>query len=621
MKILFTHYGSFSSNSMNHIGPFAAEMRNLGHKTAIALPELDPSYQYYRFPQVPTFSFEDILANPNRFEQEPPDIIHVWTPREVVRHFCEELWQLVSSRMIIHLEDDEWAVHQYAHPAEKEALTTIDPDHAQVFLEIADGYTVIMESLKDRLPPSKPVHCLHPGFEGSKNGTKNIAPISKKALGIPKDYKVITYPGGASKANSSDLTDLYNAVAILNQQGTPCILLKTGFPDLQLRKKMKSGVETWIRDLGFVSRDLVWQFIELADVVVQPGRINEYNQHRLPSKLPDYLCMGKPLVTTSANLGNYLEDGENALLLKTSTPEEIAARCQELFSNKDLAKHISELGMEFGEKWFNITQNTLELESFYESVLTHQRHMLSQAPGNQLEKVIHVLEDELQVISKPSVTTLRYRKYIESFKRKKANSQKKDHLDSGRPIEFQIYFPNEPAQMENCSLRKWYHAGSQEDWTIPFTPPQDLEWMRIDPGQFPGTYYLKKWALLNEDHQTLFEWNEAPNDPQQLQLTGATLGPVSEKGQEISSLTHDPQLLFANLPKIDTSKVCWINIQFYATEIESSIIRSRLKVRTNNLKETSDWMRTQNTIDSVLRKIQRRRSPVVRFLDSIRGKI
>ena len=383
---------------------------------------------------------------------------------------------------------------------------------------------------------------------------------------------------------------------------------------------MKSGVETWIRDLGFVSRDLVWEFIQMADVVVQPGRINAYNQRRLPSKLPDYLCAGKPLVTTSANLGNYLEDGENALLLKTSTPEEIAARCQELFSDENLSRHISQSGREFGEEWFNTTQNTLGLESFYESVLAQPRTPFSKAPGDQIGKVIHVLEDELRDISKPSKTTLRYRKYIKSIRRKRANSHEKDPLDSSNPVEFQIYFPNEPAQMENCSLRRWYETGSQQDWMIPFAPPKDLEWIRIDPGQFPGTYYLKKWAFLDKDLQILFEWNESASDELQLQLTGATLGPVTEKGQEIWSLTHDPQLLFANLPEIEINKMRWMQIQFLATEIEAPI-RTRLKLRKNNIEDKADWMRTQTSIDSILRKIQRRSSPVLRIFDKIRRKI
>ena len=58
----------------------------------------------------------------------------------------------------------------------------------------------------------------------------------------------------------------------------------------------------------------MWRLIELADIVVQPGRQNDYNEYRLPSKLPDFLCIGKPLVTSTTNLGRKLEDGEEALL-------------------------------------------------------------------------------------------------------------------------------------------------------------------------------------------------------------------------------------------------------------------------------------------------------------------
>ena len=622
MNILFVHHGSFSANSMNHIGPFAAELRKLGHNSIITLPELDPSFKFFPYPQVPVYSYDDFLQNPSRFGTEPPDIVHAWTPREVVRQFCENLWQMVPARIIVHLEDDEWAVDQHIHPNEREILARTDHSHGPVFLEIADAYTVIMESLEKELHSSKPVHCLHPGWEGPKNGKNNNVRISKHSLGIPQEYKVITYPGSASKANSEDLLDLFQAVNLLNQHGTPCMLLKTGFPDLAIRNKLKADAQNWIRDLGFVPREHVWKFIELADVVVQPGRINEYNQHRLPSKLPDYLCSGKPLVTTSANLGKYLEDGNHALLLKHSTPEEITARCQELFSNQALANQIAESGRQFGEQWFNTTRNTSNLESFYETVLGTPQDQLSRAPGNQIGKLVHVLQEELKDISPPTSQTLRYRSYIKSVA-KNASTNSKSGLNgqSALEVEFHIYYPNEPEQLEISSLRRWYKPRQPQQWLIPFSPPQDLEWIRMDPGQFPGTFYLKSWAFLDAHRNPLFRWEPGSDKSISCQLTGATLGPVTEEGQEIWSLTHDPQILFANLPAIDNERVRWMSLEFSASEIESPL-RTPLRLkRKQNFEKDENWQETLFTIESLLRNLERRRSPVVRFFDRLRQKI
>ncbi|MCZ6673258.1 MAG: glycosyltransferase, partial [Verrucomicrobia bacterium] len=335
MKILFVHHSTFSANSMNHIGPFAAELKRQGHEVAIALPELDPSFRFFPYPQVPAFSYEDILENPNRFEGEPHQIVHAWTPREIVRQFCEKLWQKVDARLIIHLEDDESAILERTQMRPGEEAHRTDPLQGPMFLEVADAITVIVENLSKFAPEGKPAHHLFPGFEAGP-ALKNTEPIlNKSTFGIPDEFKVITYPGAASGANAEDLIDLFKAIHLLNEHGTPCLLIKTGFPDPGIRNALPKGADSWIRDIGFLPRENMWRLIELADIVVQPGRINDYNQSRLPSKLPDFLCLGKPVVTSAANLGQQLIDGEQALLLNSSTAEEIAGRCQELFSNRE----------------------------------------------------------------------------------------------------------------------------------------------------------------------------------------------------------------------------------------------------------------------------------------------
>ena len=43
-------------------------------------------------------------------------------------------------------------------------------------------------------------------------------------------------------------------------------------------------------DLGFVSRDRLWDLLAAADVFVQPGGPSPFNDYRFPSKLPDFLA-------------------------------------------------------------------------------------------------------------------------------------------------------------------------------------------------------------------------------------------------------------------------------------------------------------------------------------------
>ena len=112
MNILFVHHGAISANSMNHIGPFADELDKQGHAAIIAVPELDPTLKFFPYPRVKLLSFDELLKSPNRFDEAPPDLVHAWTPREIVRQFCEQLWQRIQARWVIHLEDDESAVRE-----------------------------------------------------------------------------------------------------------------------------------------------------------------------------------------------------------------------------------------------------------------------------------------------------------------------------------------------------------------------------------------------------------------------------------------------------------------------------------------------------------------------------
>ena len=621
MKILFVHHGTFAANSMNHIGPFANELKKQGHEIVVTLPELDPTFKVFPYPLVPAFAYDEILENPYRFEGEGPDIVHAWTPREVVRQFCEKLWERIEARFLIHLEDDEGAIQEQFPGGDTQISSRTSPLHGRRFLESADAFTVIIESLLDSVPANKPSHCLLPGFDKLAAENNREPPYTKSDFGIPEDYHLITYPGGASGPNSQDLADLFEAVHLLNEYGTPCLLLKTGFPDPLIRNALPKGAENWIRDLGYLSRDQVWRLVELADITVQPGRINDYNEKRLPSKLLDFFCFAKPVITSAANLGHRIEDGRQALLLKTSNAEEIAARCQELFSNPELASKIALEGQKAGQSWFDLTHNIIGLLLFYEEILKSPSEQLRHPAGDQINSAIDSLEEELGRIVPPSDEALSTRAYLKAVRDEVKESEQTESISTPVPIELQVFYPNHSSKLELSSLRRWYARGDPHTGTFPFSPPQTLDWIRIDPGQYPGTYVLKSWAVLDAIQNVLYEWTPKQNLTNYCQLNGATAGPVTPRGQEIWCLTHDPQLLFAPLPEVDTEKVRWFKIEFSADEVESPRTK-KLKLRSRPVSEKKPDSEIQiEKIDQLLKTLERRRSPVLRLIDRIQKKI
>ena len=603
---------------MNHIGPFAAELKKLGHDVAITLPELDATFSFFPHLDVPVYSYEDVLENPMRFNRRGPDIVHVWTPREVVRQFYEKLKQTIDARCIIHLEDNEDAIRCDSSTNKTGLLSRTDPLHGLWFLEIADAFTIIIESLSKNLPEGKPIHILEPGFD-SRAAKKNQEPtFNKNTFGIPEAFKIITYPGGASGPNKEDLCDLYTAVHLLNEHGTPTILLKTGFPDPDVRKSIPAGANQWIRDVGYLPRDQVWRLIEMADVVVQPGRINEYNEYRLPSKLPDFLCLGRPLVTTRANLGEKLIHRKQALLLEDSNPEEIAACCQELFSNLELAKTIAKAGQIIGHEWFDLSKNTSHLEKFYQETIALPKNTLATSSGNQIESAAKALEEELSTIKKPSKEALQIGDYLSNVRSTQDNAKETKKQAPQIQLEMQVYYPQELEKLELGSLRYWYSAQKRHICLIPFSPPQSMEWLRLDLGQYPGTYLLKSWSLLKANQDPVFEWKPGEESQVTCQVNGVSLGAINDDGQEFWSLTHDPQLLFAPLPEIEIEHIQWLRVEILATEIESPLSNKLTLKRRPKTLEEKNAKRLNEKIDFLLETLEQRRSPLLRFIHRLK---
>ncbi|MCB1120687.1 MAG: glycosyltransferase [Verrucomicrobiae bacterium] len=619
MNILFVHHGAISANSMNHISPFAEELRQMDHEVVIAVPEFDPTFVYFPYSQLTLLPYETILEKPHCFQGEPPDIVHAWTPREIVRRFCEQLWQKIDAHWIIHLEDDEVAVRQSAeHLTEEDLLHRTDPLHGPWFINQADAFTVILEDLQKNLPKNKPVLTLYPGFDLRAAKRNPEKPLSKADFAIPEEFKVITYPGASSGVNAEDLQDLYKAVDLLNQHGTPVILLKTGIPDTKLRQNIPENANTWIRDVGFFLRNQLWRLVELADIVVQPGRINPYNENRLPSKIPDFLCLGKPLVTTMANVGSHLQDGENALLLKTSSPEEIAARCQELFSKPQFAEKIAKKGQEIGLEWFNLSKNTKALLAFYEEILARPCHPHAIARGSQIEIALESFERKLTKIKTPDRETEELQDYLLNYRKHPVEKESAASPIPPAQIECQVFYPHEPTFMDPASLRRWYVKGPMRRFLFPFTPNHEMEWVRIDPGQFPGTYMIKNWSILNAAQEPLFQWTPDSTKSVTCQPHGATLGPSTAEGIEIWSLTHDPQLLFAPLPPIRRDEIRWFQIEMRATEIESPLTKKLKLKRKPDVEEEAREQALLAKIDTLLATYQRRRSPMLRMVDHFR---
>jgi glycosyltransferase involved in cell wall biosynthesis len=99
------------------------------------------------------------------------------------------------------------------------------------------------------------------------------------------------------------------------------------------------------------------ELLAAADVLVQPGGDDPYNAYRFPSKLPEFLASGRPVVLPRTNIGLHLRDSVDAVLLEHGDPGEIAEKVRLLVANPELGARIGEAGRAFALRELRWSKN------------------------------------------------------------------------------------------------------------------------------------------------------------------------------------------------------------------------------------------------------------------------
>jgi glycosyltransferase involved in cell wall biosynthesis len=177
------------------------------------------------------------------------------------------------------------------------------------------------------------------------------------------------YTGNVHAANAHEVRSLYLAVAILNREGVPATLVRAGrdyYPFL-------GPNEDWGRsnavELGFVAHIDICAVLALADVLVQPGKADAFNDYRFPSKLPEFMSVGRPVILPNTNIGKRMLHRRHAYLLADPSAVSIADAIREIMSDKDLYDTLSTGSLEFCRQYLSWQQSAHKLHNFYSSMM------------------------------------------------------------------------------------------------------------------------------------------------------------------------------------------------------------------------------------------------------------
>jgi glycosyltransferase involved in cell wall biosynthesis len=385
VRVLFLHFGKLHVNSVIQAFHLGEEMTEAGVEVVLCGRGRTDRIASVGEPSFECINYEGLDQKLRSWARHPDQtMICAWTPREVVRAATERAAAALGAPYVVHLEDNEEFLLSAALKTPYEELRRlpaerfdrvgteelIHPARYPRLLKSATAVTMITEELDEFNFAHRPHLFSRPGVDHDRFRPDLDPAVSREALGLRPDDFVIVYHGIGHFANQRELFSLYLAVKLLERRGRRVRLLrlgttKVGGVDPRAFQALRSGVP----DLGDVDWREIPGYLALADAYVQPGAADDFNRYRLPSKLPEFFAMGRPVILPACNLGNELTDGEDALLLRKGDGLEIAARLEQLLDHPELAARLAQNARRFALEKLDWSRNARRLTDFYRELL------------------------------------------------------------------------------------------------------------------------------------------------------------------------------------------------------------------------------------------------------------
>jgi len=386
LNVLFVLHGDFTTNSAQQVCALANELAAVGHDCAIAVPRDLTTFAYLQAPRFRPLLHAEAVALGGGFGNEKgPDIIHAWTTRELVRLTATEIQRSHGGRLVVQLEDNEqeilaqalhrpWDELRSLPAAELNRIIPVDYSHPVLsgeFVAAANGVTVIIDSLRRFVPEGKSCATVWPAADSRYFYPRPVPAGFRAALQLDPATTVLFYHGNAHAANAGEMRALYTAVLQLNRSGHPTRLIRAGADQVDFLGPLARATQSWVLSLGSIhTHRHLPPLMALADIFVQPGSPDPFNDFRFPSKLPEFFSIGRPVVLPRANLGTQLRHRTDAYVLERADADGIAAAVVELRQNRGLYDQLSRGAVAYAERHFSWRRSAETLAKFYSTLTT-----------------------------------------------------------------------------------------------------------------------------------------------------------------------------------------------------------------------------------------------------------
>jgi glycosyltransferase involved in cell wall biosynthesis len=216
---------------------------------------------------------------------------------------------------------------------------------------------MIVPQLRRDVPAGTPTYVLEPGIDCSVFAPRlgeEERHERRERLGFSKTTILIVYPGNVHEAIQRDIFSLYTAIRLFRAEGLDVQMLRTGMWESVSRTSTSYRLAEGVKHLGCVPRAEIPILLDLADIYIWPGWLNPFNASRLPSKLLEFLAMGRPTIVSKVSLGARLENDKNAIIMPGSGgAKDIVDAVKRLIASSDLARAVGSGGREYAQQHFS----------------------------------------------------------------------------------------------------------------------------------------------------------------------------------------------------------------------------------------------------------------------------
>lgn len=386
LNIAYILHGSFAANSALHVASLANELSASGHRCHVSVSHDIETIQRLREPRFDISLHRDAIAGGLTFpDNRGPDVIHAWTTRECVRQTTEHLRRHHKAKLVVHLEDNEQAIAAHALGRDWAELSRLPPQEldqiippslshplkSASFLSAADGISLITESLARFIPAGKPHVVFWPAADARFFHPRAMPKAFRALWDRRANETVLFYHGNTHAANAQEMRELYRAVRQLNAAGYPVTLLRTGIDTVDHLGLENDACQAHVLNLGLIgNHHHLPELMALADIFVQPGLPDAFNDYRFPSKLPEFFSIGRPVVVPHTNLGNHLQHGKDAYVLEHADCANITKAVMALRQDRELYERLSQGAIAFAANHFSWRQSAESLAKFYADLTT-----------------------------------------------------------------------------------------------------------------------------------------------------------------------------------------------------------------------------------------------------------